>query len=213
MLNTILGVGMLAMPRAFAHGGLFWGFILSTFAAALNVFTNHLLLACQWQGKRPSTFKMLAESSGVPYLSLLINTGVVINCVGTSCSYVIVATDCFVSVVGGRRYAWTLMTMAIVTPLSYLRSMDSLRFTSLLSILSVGLIVLVVVLFYAMRRSDASPLDPCPSSSSGESENASCPRGAVVFTGGFVSTLASFSSLSMAYQVRRARHIDGCRPS
>ena len=47
MANTVMGVGLLALPRAFAHSGLVWGFLLSTTAAILNIFTCHLIAECQ----------------------------------------------------------------------------------------------------------------------------------------------------------------------
>ena len=138
-----------------------WGMLLCTFAGILNVFTNHMISECASRVGRPCGFKELAHRAH-PRLSVAVDLAVIISCLGAGCSYIIVATDCF-RLVGdphGPRWCWTLLAAAIVTPPSYLRTLDSLRFTSTIAVVCLVLIVTVIILF--SMNADAEIIDPCP---------------------------------------------------
>eukprot|EP00965_Chrysotila_dentata_P087864 2901348-Pleurochrysis_carterae.AAC.2 len=85
MANTVLGVGLLALPRVFAHSGIVWGIIFNFVAVFTNIFTCHLIGECQARAGRPSSFKQLADAA-LPYFSLLVDAGVLANCLGAGCS-------------------------------------------------------------------------------------------------------------------------------
>lgn len=209
MANTIMGVGLLALPRAFAHSGIVWGLLLTTFAALLNVFTCHLIAECQSLIGRPSTFRQMADRA-VPYFSIVIDLSVLILTIGTSCSYLIVATDCFQYAAGTpQRWIWTLLSLAIVAPLSFLRSMDSLKFSSLAAVL-ILLCLTGVILLFAVHAPNAPLIDACGGP---DAHNASCPPGPVEAARPPVSTLSAFSSLSLAFscQVKKAAWAFTCR--
>ena len=131
MANTIMGVGLLALPRAFAHGGIVWGLLLSTLAAAVNVGTCMLISECQNLMERPVTLRALADKA-LPNLTIAIDISVLLNALGAACSYLIVATDCLQYVanrtgldgtdVAQRHARHTVVVLALD---------DSLRFSSL----------------------------------------------------------------------------------
>jgi amino acid permease len=205
MANTVMGVGLLALPRAFAHSGLVWGLLLTTFAAGLNIFTCHLIARCQDVVGRPCSFRDLADRA-LPYFSVVIDLSVLVLCLGTACSYLIVATNCFQFVAGTDiRWVWTLLALALVAPLSFLRSMDSLRFSSAAAIFILLFMTLVIVLF-ATHSPNAPLIDACGSPAA---HNDSCPPGPVDATQPVLPTLSAFSSLSLAFSCQATAPIIG----
>jgi hypothetical protein len=55
---------------------------------------------------------------------------------------------------------WTVLALAVVTPLSFLRSMDALRFTSLAAAIIIFFLTLLI-LVYSLGFDDNGLLDPC----------------------------------------------------
>ena len=197
MANTIMGVGLLALPRAFAHGGIVWGLLLSTLAAAVNVGTCMLISECQNLMERPVTLRALADKA-LPNLTIAIDISVLLNALGAACSYLIVATDClqYVANRDGPRWYWTLLSVLLVTPLSFLRSMNSLRFSSLAAVVILLFITGVIITFLAGRDTpNSSIIQACPSGEDSES----CPPGKVAAVESPIRTLSAISSLSLAY--------------
>ena len=105
LTNTVLGTGLLALPRAFSHGGIVWGLLLNMLAALLNVLSNHLIAEAQGRIGRPSNFKEIAEAA-VKRFSLFVDAAVIVNALGAGCSYMIVATDSFTTVFGAGGPRW-----------------------------------------------------------------------------------------------------------
>ena len=140
LANTIMGTGMLALPHAFATAGLASGLALCVVSAAANAFTNHLLTAASHRIEGTS-LPAMAEAALPFWGGLVMDVAILLNGLGVCASYMIVATDSFVEVTGVEvRQAWTLLALALVAPLTLLRKLDSLRFTSLLAIVAVALI-------------------------------------------------------------------------
>ena len=200
LVNSVLGTGLLSLPRAFAHAGFAWGFFFSTLAFGLNIMTSVFVSDACRRADGPASFTKIADSALVGY-SLLVNFGLICNCLAATCSYVVVATDSFHVVFGrsGPSYYWTILTLCIVTPLSFLKSMDSLRFTSLAAVIIV-LFLTALIVAYSVGVDDGSLLDPCPV----EGATADCPAvhgtpPRVEAAGSPWGVVSAFSSLSMAY--------------
>lgn len=205
MANTVMGVGLLALPRAFAHSGMVCGLLLTIFAAVLNVFTCHLIARCQDVVGRPCTFRDLADRA-FPYFSVVIDLSVLVLNFGSACSYLIVATNCFQFTAGTEvRWIWTLVALALVAPLSFLRSLDSLRFSSAAAVAILLFMTLVIVLF-ATHTPHAPLIDACGSPTA---HNDSCPPGPVAATQPILPTLSAFSSLSLAFSCQATAPIIG----
>jgi len=190
--NAILGAGMLALPSAFAKTGVVAGVILVMLAAVLNLVTCLFISETVDAVGRPANFKKIADQA-LPGFSLVVDVGVVINVAASACSYFIVATDAFHSATGGgegSRWVYTVATLAIVTPLSYLRSMDTLRFTSLAAVVII-LFMAGLILLMAFRARD---FEPCPDTTSPH-----CGEGEPVLATDALSILDAFGTLTLAY--------------
>ena len=154
LANTIMGTGMLALPHAFATAGLASGLALCVVSAAANAFTNHLLTAASHRIEGTS-LPAMAEAALPFWGGLVMDVAILLNGLGVCASYMIVATDSFVEVTGVEvRQAWTMLALALVAPLTLLRKLDSLRFTSLLAIVAVALIAATIVAFAAAGSAD-----------------------------------------------------------
>ena len=104
MLNTILGTGLLALPTVFGHAGFVTGTLIVIIFGTLSVFTNAIFVECALRFGRPTSFTVIANRV-MPGASIAIDLAVLLNSLGTSISYIIVATDGFVHVFGGVRQA------------------------------------------------------------------------------------------------------------
>lgn len=85
--NTIVGAGILGLPRAFSESGWFVGLLLLTLAAAGSALSLHLLAVSQETvGIAPSSFYTVAKAS-IPSFTNLIDVAVMIKCaLGACCS-------------------------------------------------------------------------------------------------------------------------------
>ena len=138
--------------------------------------------------------------------SIAVDIAVLVNCLGAACSYVIVATDSFMMVLGpdGPRQPWTLLSIAIMVPFSCLRTMDSLSYTSGIAVACVFFVVVVIGLF-TLQPSDIPILHPCPPSATfNGTTTLSCPPGETKAIQPPLSTLSAFASMTMAYQCQMA---------
>ena len=172
LTNTCMGTGILALPYAFRVAGLTAGSLLCVASAAMGVLSLRFLdLAASAYGIKQPTFYKLCEAA-YPGAGLVIDVAVVVNCFGTAASYLIVATDSFSEGLSGlrlERWAWTCLSVLIVAPLCYLRSMHALRHSSLLSVCVLLGIVALVLAFAVVPG-----LEPC-----GEGQPAASCRGGV----------------------------------
>lgn len=165
LCNTIVGSGMLGLPYAFSKTGWLLGTILSLLCAGFSCFALHCLALCALEHPSPTSFYSVAADV-VPRFTFLIDIAVAVKCFGVATSYLIVMGDLMPQVMeqfGGssfsrQRELWVLVGFAMVAPLSCLRSLDSLKFTSLLSIIFVMFLTVIIILY----ASDIDGLDPCP---------------------------------------------------
>ena len=72
LVNSVLGTGLLALPRAFAHAGYVWGFALSTLSVLLNILTSvYISEACR-QTRSPASYTSIADAALKGY-SVVVN--------------------------------------------------------------------------------------------------------------------------------------------
>jgi len=129
--------------------------------------------------------------------------GLILMTLGACCSYIIVATAGFFHVMypGGASWYWTVLALAVVTPLSFLRSMDALRFTSLAAAIIIFFLTLLI-LVYSLGFDDNGLLDPCAGvhwNATYVGPRGACPPGPFDAAGSPWGVLSAFSSLAMAY--------------
>lgn len=168
LLNTMIGAGMLGLPRAFAACGFVTGTGLLFAAAALAAFGLHLLSEAADATKRPASFYSVAEAA-VPGLGLVIEASIFGACFGSATGYLIIVGDSMPAAMASFGFAgaaldrrpWILLAAALVTPLSFLRSVDQLSHTSLIALACVALIAIMTVVFaFGTEGGVIEPCDP-----------------------------------------------------
>ncbi|ODQ67292.1 hypothetical protein NADFUDRAFT_45437 [Nadsonia fulvescens var. elongata DSM 6958] len=155
LLNTIVGAGLLAMPFALKQNGIVLGILvilISGFTAGMGLYLQAKCIAYVAPGS--ASFFALAKIT-YPSAAMLFDLAIAIKCFGVGCSYLIIAgnltpqiMNAFPWVDGGilvNRTFWISVSMALVGPLSFLRKMDSLKYTSVIALVSFGYLVLLVI--------------------------------------------------------------------
>ena len=160
LASTCMGTGLLALPAAFHAAGFTMGCILCVGCAGLTILSLYLLAlgGARVDGPGPVTFYTLCEKVA-PGSGRLVDCAVVVNCVGTAASYLIVACDCF-SALGVDRHLVALASVLACAPACHFQSVNSLRVTSSLAVGCLLGIAVMVVLFGFGEAGSA--LDPCP---------------------------------------------------
>ncbi|BEI91516.1 uncharacterized protein CcaverHIS019_0403360 [Cutaneotrichosporon cavernicola] len=178
LANTIIGSGALAFPSAFASMGLIPGFISCLVSACTAMFGLWCLSRCaELVGKRPgdegrkASFNEVARLAfGKGWVMRLFDFAIAIKCFGVSVSYLIICKTLLPQVCQTFAHIlktpiepdsillvptfWLLLTLPIIVPLSFMRTLDSLRFTSQIALSSVIYMVIVVVAWYFIKGPD-----------------------------------------------------------
>eukprot|EP01119_Soliformovum_irregulare_P025985 TRINITY_DN9771_c0_g1_i1.p1 TRINITY_DN9771_c0_g1~~TRINITY_DN9771_c0_g1_i1.p1 ORF type:complete len:485 (-),score=103.86 TRINITY_DN9771_c0_g1_i1:8-1462(-) len=172
LCNTILGAGMLGIPFALANTGMALGctfLVLSGVAAAfgLNLLSDSATLFLHHRSTFPldspqrdmDASYFTVASISYPRAAKIIDAAVAIKCFGVAVSYLIVigglmpaAIDSMASGAAPsevtNRYFWIGMSALILIPLSFLKRLDSLKFTSAIALFSVAYLLALVIGFY-----------------------------------------------------------------
>jgi len=164
LVNSIIGGGTLGLPFAFAAAGFALGSILIVWAACVTAFSLHLLAICSLKVPPPASFFKVAHAS-IPEIAFLIDVAVASLTFGIGLSYLIVIGGLMPAAVhfmGGSgifisRYVWICIGFCIVGPISCLKSLDALKYTSAAAVACVAFIALLLF-SYAV---DPSGLTPC----------------------------------------------------
>ncbi|KAI7888379.1 transmembrane amino acid transporter protein-domain-containing protein [Mucor mucedo] len=159
--NTILGTGMLAMPAAIASVGLIPGMMIIVYAGVTSGLGLYFLARCAEKvGGRNASFSSLSKLTW-PKLGIFFDLAIAIKCFGVAVSYLIILGDLMPQVIRSffhgaeenailmdRRFWITLSIFTAVGPLSFLRKLDSLKYTSLIALFAVAYLVVIVVYHY-----------------------------------------------------------------
>lgn len=159
LLNTIIGAGILAMPFGLKANGIVFGSILcvwSAFTSAFGLYLQNKVAKYTQQTGAVSYFS-LAQLT-YPHFSVVFDSAISIKCFGVGVSYLVVIGDLMPKIVetlGGKhdilfeRNFWiTIFMVSIVTPLSYLKKLDSLKYTSIIALISIVYLICLVVEHY-----------------------------------------------------------------
>ncbi|KAI8353321.1 transmembrane amino acid transporter protein-domain-containing protein [Blakeslea trispora] len=168
LANTILGTGMLAMPSAMASVGLVPGIFLIFFSALASGTGLYFLSVCAKRTEgRNSSFFAISQLTW-PKVAVLFDLAIAIKCFGVAVSYLIIIGDLMPQVVGSfsshadlafflldRRFWITCFMLTLILPLSFLKKLDSLKYTSLIALVAV--IYLCVIVLYHYVSPDYPP--------------------------------------------------------
>jgi len=160
LMVATIGSGVLALPAAFAASGLYFSIFQLVFCACLGYFSTMLLAKCGKMANKYS-YTELAEVTYGPAFQLLVKFIFFLNNWGGCVVYTILITNCIGTALGiffkergipdflidPNGYFWPpIYTTIVILPLSLLRDLSALRYTSLMSfIITVFLTIVVVV--------------------------------------------------------------------
>ncbi|EDU41619.1 vacuolar amino acid transporter 6 protein [Pyrenophora tritici-repentis] len=157
LANTILGAGLLAMPSALSKMGVFLGIFVIAWAGTTAGFGLYLQTRCaRYIDRGHVSFATLSQMT-YPNASIIFDAAIAIKCFGVAVSYLIIIGDLMPGVVRGfapgaaeigflvDRQFWITAFMLIVIPLSFLRRLDSLKYTSVIALFSIAYLVVLVV--------------------------------------------------------------------
>ncbi|KAI9780548.1 MAG: hypothetical protein M1839_006666 [Geoglossum umbratile] len=172
LVNTIIGAGVLAMPSVLSHMGIVPGVFIIIWAGLTSGFGLYLQTRA----------------------AVIFDAAIAIKCFGVSVSYLIIIGDLMPGVVRGLsesagqleflvdRHFWVTAFMLVVIPLSFLRRLDSLKYTSVVALISIGYLVVLVVAHFCKGDTMADRGDI-----------------RVIRWGGAISALSSFPVVVFAY--------------
>ncbi|TFB01353.1 Vacuolar amino acid transporter 6 [Trichoderma ghanense] len=171
LLNTIVGAGTLAMPSVLSHMGIMLGVLLILWSGFTSAFGLYLQSRCaRYLDRGSSSFFALSQLT-YPNASVIFDAAIAIKCFGVGVSYMIIIGDLMPGVALGfnsnadkipylvDRNFWITAFMLLVIPLSFLKRLDSLKYTSIVALVSIGyLIVLVIYHFSVDPHADPSDI-------------------------------------------------------
>ncbi|UNI13717.1 hypothetical protein JDV02_000434 [Purpureocillium takamizusanense] len=171
LLNTIVGAGTLAMPSVLSHMGIMLGVVLVLWSGVTAAFGLYLQSKCaRYLDRGTSSFFALSQIT-YPNASVIFDLAIAVKCFGVGVSYMIIIGDLMPGVMLGfndraadipylvDRHFWITAFMLLIIPLSFLRRLDSLKYTSIVALVSIGyLIVLVIYHFAADPHADPSDI-------------------------------------------------------
>ncbi|KAJ5165446.1 Amino acid transporter transmembrane [Penicillium coprophilum] len=172
LVNTIIGAGVLAMPLAISRMGIVLGVGVVLWSAVTAGFGLYLQSLCaQYLDRGSASFFALSQLT-YPNAAVVFDAAIAIKCFGVGVSYLIIIGDLMPGVVQGfvgsepaydflvDRHFWVTAFMLIVIPISYLRRLDSLKYTSIAALMSMGYLVVLVVYKYVQgdTKEDRGPI-------------------------------------------------------
>ncbi|KAE8372848.1 transmembrane amino acid transporter protein-domain-containing protein [Aspergillus bertholletiae] len=162
LVNTIIGAGVLAMPLAISHMGIVLGVIVILWSGTTAGFGLYLQSRCaQYLDRGTASFFALSQLT-YPNAAVVFDAAIAIKCFGVGVSYLIIIGDLMPGVIQGfvggtpeydflvDRHFWVTAFMLVVIPLSYLRRLDSLKYTSIVALVSMAYVVVLVLYHFVI---------------------------------------------------------------
>ncbi|CAG8190940.1 unnamed protein product [Penicillium nalgiovense] len=172
LVNTIVGAGVLAMPLAISRMGIVLGVCVVLWSATTAGFGLYLQSLCALYLDRGSASFFALSQITYPNAAVVFDCAIAIKCFGVGVSYLIIIGDLMPGVVQGfvgsepaydflvDRHFWVTAFMLIVIPISYLRRLDSLKYTSIAALVSMAYLVVLVVYNFILgdTKKDRGPI-------------------------------------------------------
>lgn len=143
--------------------GMLLGTFIIVWAGLTAGFGLYLQSRCAAYLERGSASFFALSQITYPNAAVIFDAAIAIKCFGVGVSYLIIIGDLMPGVVLGfadestlvpflvdRRF-WITAFMLIVIPLSFLRRLDSLKYTSVVALISIGYLVILVVYHFAAK--------------------------------------------------------------
>jgi len=152
LVNTIIGGGLLALPFAIASCGLIFGMALVLIFFALSIYTGRLIVRCAMPPINGGlTYAQLAESAFGKAGLIMVETFIILFCLGTITGYLVIIGDLLSPYVNllftvDRRLVMLFFGALICLPLSSLRKISMLRFSSMAGLFFIAYLVIVITI-------------------------------------------------------------------
>lgn len=160
-VDVVVGAGTLAMPAAMSHMGVLLGTAVIIWSGMTAAFGLYLQSRCaRYLDPGHSSFFALSQIT-YPNAAVVFDTAIAIKCFGVGVSYLIIIGDLMPGVALGfnshvadlpylvDRNFWITVFILFIIPLAYLRRLDSLKYTSIIALVSIGYLVVLVVYHFA----------------------------------------------------------------
>ncbi|KAJ3284182.1 hypothetical protein HDU79_008428 [Rhizoclosmatium sp. JEL0117] len=166
--NTILGSGMLAMPKALASTGLGFGSLLIALSGLASAFGLTLLTLCASKIGRHSSFFHISKLT-YPQAAIWFDLAIAVKCFGVSISYLVIIGDLMPTIMHSiypdsipesiifSKQLWITVSMVLLIPVAFAKQLNSLKYTSALALCAVVYLVGIVFGYFM-----AGPLDSMP---------------------------------------------------
>eukprot|EP00123_Amoebidium_parasiticum_P007826 comp18389_c0_seq1/m.19569 comp18389_c0_seq1/g.19569 ORF comp18389_c0_seq1/g.19569 comp18389_c0_seq1/m.19569 type:complete len:493 (-) comp18389_c0_seq1:254-1732(-) len=169
LTKAMVGAGMLALPHANAQVGWVMGIFTLLFGAVATYVGYVLLARCaQWMDSSPTSYGRLCRLT-YPSFAWLVDLCILVSCYSGALSYLIIVGDLLPSVTmsfgvpedslyAGRTFWITTVFLVLEVPLTCLRRVDKLSYTSALGVMG---LCYVVILSFLLLLAPSRELDPC----------------------------------------------------
>eukprot|EP00035_Acanthoeca_spectabilis_P025306 m.457829 g.457829 ORF g.457829 m.457829 type:complete len:484 (+) comp21356_c0_seq1:80-1531(+) len=172
LTNTVVGAGVLALPFAFKSTGVVLGIIVLFGVYSLIILSIELLVASS-KHSQVKSYRGISEAAMGKYGNWLTQGAVFLSTFGAMTSYLIIIGDMMGPLIGfwmggtnddycsiyARRQFPITVSLLIVVPLTMLRNIDSLRYTSGIAVCAVLYLLMVVVFKSGESISENSGMD------------------------------------------------------
>ena len=138
------------------------GTILVLWSGLVAAFGLYLQSKCaRYLDRGTSSFFALSQIT-YPNAAVLFDLAIAVKCFGVGVSYMIIIGDLMPGVVLGfnqyveqypylmDRHFWITAFMLLIIPLSFLRRLDSLKYTSIVALISIGYLIVLVIYHFAV---------------------------------------------------------------
>ena len=172
LLKSIIGAGILSLPLGMAAFGYVTGSFLMILAAVASWLGIYYYVVCASAVGRTSSPQEVAKLT-YPSVGIILDVAIILKCLGVALAYLLLIgeimstfykgiilteglnpSDSINQLLSDPR-AWILLFLVIVVPLSALKRIDQLKYTSFL-----GLMAVVYLTLLAMVNVFVSPIAP-----------------------------------------------------
>ncbi|KAF3768861.1 hypothetical protein M406DRAFT_44491 [Cryphonectria parasitica EP155] len=149
------------MPHAMSQMGMLLGTIIIIWSGLTSAFGLYLQSRCaRYLDRGSSSFFALSQLT-YPNAAVIFDAAIAVKCFGVGVSYLIIIGDLMPGVMRGfntnadaypflmDRHFWITAFMLVIIPLSFLRRLDSLKYTSVIALISIGYLIILVVYHFA----------------------------------------------------------------
>lgn len=155
----VIGAGTLAMPSVMSHMGIMLGIFMIIWSGLTSAFGLYLQARCaRYLDRGTSSFFALSQLT-YPNAAIVFDTAIAIKCFGVGVSYIIIIGDLMPGVMKGLvgenaveaaaflgdRHFWVTAFMLVIIPLAFMRRLDSLKYTSIVALISIGYLIILVI--------------------------------------------------------------------